>query len=131
MKYVFSTMTDSVRYCTYSRPSGDLPVRERIILIKGGSNVAHLNKDGGIYTPHGVVTTITDEEYEILKDHPVFLIHLKHRAVKIENANISVEKAASDLIPADKAAPRTPEYYAKNEPNVKPLLNTKSKKDKR
>lgn len=106
MHIVFSTMTGGVDYWTYTY-HGDLPERDKVVRIKGGSNVA--TKE--LMTPLGVATTIDDEQMALLEKHPLFQIHLRNGFVKVEKKKIHVEKAIVDMNKKDSSAPRTPSDY--------------------
>lgn len=108
--YILSTMTNSVNYRTYhfvgdaasqvKNGPGPLPVPDpRPILIRGGagipsgkSGIGEVSNDAEgkpLWTPRGVVTPITDEEYERLKEHWLFKKHLAGNYVKVINSDIS------------------------------------------
>lgn len=112
-KYVLSTMTANVAYHFYNMV-GDLPVpdQKRKIRIFGGagipsetSGIGHLSRDDEgkpMWTPSGVISTISDEQYERLKEHPVFKKHFDAGYVKFVNGDISystkqVDKAVSGM----------------------------------
>lgn len=100
-KYVLSTMTNGVNYAFWSevKKGQDVPVMRDKIFIHGGaglpslkSGVGEMTKDGeGIpmWTPAGVVTPISDERYDKLKDHPLFKKHLEGGFVKVVNQDIT------------------------------------------
>lgn len=98
MKYILSTMTNSVSYAFY-RNVGDLPVMRDKITIKGGtglpsirSGFGEVSKDGEgtpLWTANGIITPIEDGRYEQLKDHPIFLKHLEQGFVKVLERDIS------------------------------------------
>lgn len=110
-KHVLSTMTNSVAYTIWGQAEG-VPFPKRKVFIKGGallpsetSGIGVMNKDEvgrPIWTPAGWCTTITDEEAELLNDHPVFKKHLEAGYVKfvandINHNERAVEKAVNGM----------------------------------
>lgn len=100
-KYVLSKMTNAVSYRNY-RYIGDrnatqnqslLPVPTDTVIIRGGAN--RPSQRGGfgeaaqdisgnvLWTPRGVVTTLTDEEYDRVKDHWLFKKHMANGMLAI------------------------------------------------
>lgn len=115
MPYVYSTLTADNRYTFYGNGGGDLKIAEKDILIKGGTGIANKN----LVTPIGVVTKVSDDEAEALRQHPVFQMHLANGFVVIENKKHDPEKIASDgMVIADDSAPLT-------EADVKPSRSRK------
>jgi hypothetical protein len=128
--YVLSTMTNAVTYRTY-RFIGDpknnqnqslLPIPEPDpITIRGGAN--RPNQKGGfgdtsedlngnvLWTPRGVVTRLTQEQYDKVKEHWLFQKHLTggflvvldkepdHKRVKrmVEDGEINKDDKAAQL----------------------------------
>lgn len=110
-KYVLSTMTSNVGYALYDM-IGDLPVLRRKIRIFGGAGIPSetsgvgditRNHDGKpLWTPSGVVTTVSDEDAEILRNHPVFSKHHDAGYVKFVHGDIShstreMDKATNNM----------------------------------
>lgn len=113
MKYVLSTMTSNVAYNTYNY-IGDLPVPDPALKIRifGGTGIPSNTSGFGIpsksldgtplWTPAGMITPITDEQYERLKDHPIFKKHYDAGFVKFVDHDISgshklIEKAVGTM----------------------------------
>lgn len=106
MPYIASTMSADVNYCVYSKtPTGSHEVR-RSILIAGKANVA----DKHFITKDGAVTKVTNEELEMLKEHPVFKIHQANGFVKITSTEGKAENV-KDMSSKDASAPKTPDDY--------------------
>lgn len=86
MKYIISTMANAVAYTIYNK-NAELPVLQKTITIKGGANMASMTSGFGelshtgegqpLWTPSGMVTEVSDEDYAILVEHPVFKRHLE------------------------------------------------------
>lgn len=119
MYYVYSTMTCDVEFRLYKQNSSkDLSQVEKDndgkpikILIKGGNGVA--NKV--LHTPKGVVTSVTDEEMEILKNNVSFQKKEKRGFLSYDRKEVKPEKKAKDMKAKDSSAPLTPEDFEKGE----------------
>jgi len=107
MPHVYSTLTQTQHYQNY-RPnvSGNVPLPDGCVTIKGGSNVATKSFD----TPRGVRTKITNEQLEILRKNFVFQQHEKSGHVVVRDDKVDPEVAvAKDMEQKDGSAPMTPE----------------------
>ena len=114
--YVYSTMSQDVRYCQYSKQVGGgefTPSILRSVTIKGGSGVINRN----LITPHGVVTAIDEDELKFLEGgegqepNRTFQAHKKAGFVKVEKKNFKVEKVVKDLEAKDKSAQKTKDDF--------------------
>ncbi len=109
MKYILSKMTNSVSYRNY-KYVGDrnatqnqslLPIPADTVIIRGGAD--RPTQKGGIgnaetdingnllWTPRGVVTTLTDDEYDRVKDHWLFQKHMKDGFLAVLDEDISTD----------------------------------------
>lgn len=105
--HILSTMTNSVMYRTYrmvggvnpAQKQGPLPVPEaNPITIRGGADRPSQKIGFGetaedingniLWTPRGVVTTITQEQYDRLKVHPLFIKHVEGGYLAVVEQNI-------------------------------------------
>lgn len=107
--YVCSKMACDNAYTTWhpkQSSANDMPRKDRQILIKGGSGV--INKQ--LVTPHGVVTKITKEEFELAREScPAFRRHEKAGFLKVLEKDPSpkdVKSMAKDM-PEDKSKQAT------------------------
>jgi len=107
--YIYSTLSASVRYAASEPGGADVPVPTDGILVAGGTNVANKN----LITPRGaVVTEVTEEQLERLRNDEVFKLHQANGFVTISSKLEDGEKVASaDLEGRDASAPLTPEDY--------------------
>jgi hypothetical protein len=116
--YIVSTMTNSMSYRTYRTigpenpekgPRIVTPVNELTITIRGGANRPSQKLGFGdqsndlngnmLWTARGVVTTITEDQYERLKDHHLFKKHLAKGLVEVVNRDISGDhKAVAKIV---------------------------------
>lgn len=115
MAYILSTMTSGVDYTIYKKTPGGLSVPVKTISVNGGANVQNTRT---LITPQGITTSITDEDLELLMNHPVFKIHLEKGFVKVvktekvdtkgmEVKDKSAQLTADDFKKKGKKAPKT------------------------
>jgi len=103
--YILSTMTNSVSYRVYrtigdSQPSKGprivAPINEETITIRGGANRPSTKSGFGdrtedingnvLWHARGVITPVTDEQYEKLKEHWLFQKHVKGGFLEVVGA---------------------------------------------
>ena len=114
MPYVYSTLTSPQQYTDYVKhdltgPKDDrLPVRKHSVYINGGANLAQGN---AVTTPKGVMTQVSKEDLEFLKQIPAFNDHVKRGFITTSNKKINADKAAEDMEAKDGSAPKTPEDF--------------------
>ncbi|EAO0065952.1 hypothetical protein GPN87_003083 [Salmonella enterica] len=122
--YIYSTLTGSQAYQVYRQGGADLPLVDKTILVAGGANVANKH----FITPRGVVTSVTDEELELLEKNPVFALHKANGFITVEAKEVSVEKVVSDMEARDESAPLTEaDFIAKDQDPPTVVTNKKSK----
>lgn len=109
MVYVYSTATATIDYVEYNKPSDKnmLPQVIRKVTIKGGANVA----DKHLFTPNGVVTEVTPEDYAFLAQNQSFIQHVTDGFHVVEKTRFDVDSVVNDMEPKDRSAPLTPEDY--------------------
>lgn len=105
MKYVFSTLTAANHYTVWEDGGADLKILQREIRIEGGAGLANKH----FMTPRGVMTKVSDEDYELLQKDPCFAVHVKNGFITVADAPEDPEKVAADLGSRDGGAPDTPE----------------------
>lgn len=129
--YVYSTSTAGVDYTMWELNPGGVPVKAGVVRINGGANLA----DKNLVTPQGVVTKISEDEYEMLKKNHVFQIHLKNGFLKVSSAKSDANKvAATDMEGRDGSAPLVPQDYelGADQDRAKPVdLQTEVKASKK
>jgi len=103
--YVYSTLAADVAYTNHQQGGGDLPIELPPVLVKGGAGVAN----DRFITPRGVVTEITEEQGEYLRQNVLFQLHEKNGYVEISGSYVDPEKAAADMTGRDVSAPIVPE----------------------
>lgn len=98
-QYVLSVMTSSVSYTFFHHPTPDNPVERAKITIRGGASLPSTKSGFGertedhegtpLWTADGVVTPISEEQYAMLKEHPIFIKHEKAGLVKFVGATLT------------------------------------------
>lgn len=109
--FVLSTMTQSVGYAIWRKVDG-LPTMVGKITIHGGAGIPSLRSGFGdmtknaegqpLWTADGIVTSVKEEDYEILKDQKIFKKHMEDGLVKVIQRDIrdnhkEVKKHANDM----------------------------------
>ncbi len=113
MPQVASTLSSDVKYILYQPKSKDAPGGSNTpvthVLIRGGHGVAHRQPHGGLETPNGMLTTVTEEQLELLKKDEVFQTHQKHGYIRIIETARKVEasKVVKDLEGTEPSSPLT------------------------
>lgn len=122
MPYILSKLANSQCYTQYVKGVNDINnVCERIF-IKGGADV--INKKT-LDTPNGVVTEVTNEQLDILKQNADFNRHLENGFVSIIENKISEDKTEEKaaIMPKDNSRQKTPKDYKKSKGKAKPIEN--------
>lgn len=122
MAYITSRMAGGVDYAFYKKGPNGINVVTETISINGGADVIDKRT---LITPDGVVTSVTDEELEKLKTHPLFKIHLQNGGITIKDTEKSANKAGEEL-EKDKSSQITPEDYEKGN-DKKQMIGGKKK----
>lgn len=102
--YIYSTLSNDQRY---QLKDG------RSVLIAGKANVA--NKQ--LVTPKGVVTPVSEDEFNLLQENIVFIAHAKNGFLSGDHSHQDPEVFAErNLEAADKSAQDTPTTAKKRNP---------------
>lgn len=109
--YVYSTLASDVNYTNYEKGGGDLPVELPAVHVKGGAGVAN----DRLITPRGVVTEVTEEQVQYLRENTVFQLHEANGFVQISDAKVDGDVAAADMTGRDNSAPIVPEALREDE----------------
>jgi len=107
MPHIASTLPTDVIYTMWkSNPVGVNGAHKKVI-IHGGHGVAHRRKHGGLETPNGILTKVTDDELELLEKDETFITHKKNGFIKVLKSEKppAAEKVAKDMEQADASAP--------------------------
>lgn len=110
--YVYSTLTSDVAYTPYDTDNGnDTPVARDPVVIKGGAGVVN----DRLITPRGVVTEVTEEQAELLRQNKVFQLHEKNGFVVIDESKTDPDNVAADMQNRDRSAPLVEQDFAEGE----------------
>lgn len=125
--FIYSTLPNSQYYITYHPQDGvNQVIREKErVLVKGGSGIANKH----FVTPLGVVTQVTEAEYEILKEHRLFKLHEKNGYIQVRKTKVDAEVAAADMETRDGSSPIVPEDFKENDLVQPSELTTEEKKE--
>lgn len=113
MPYIASTMATDVNYTRWQTHESGAHTPLGAVTIKGGHGVASRTPSGGLVTPNGVVTKVTDEELDFLKEEATFKLHLARGAVKVMQYDIAPEKVAKDMSQDDSSRPLVTKDFEK------------------
>lgn len=134
MKYILSTMSNSVSYTFYNDgPANGIPTVKKTITVKGGANISSATSGFGelvksqeghnLWTPSGVITSLSDSDYDELMQHPIFKRHLDSGVVKPITGNVTgnhdMVRREANKMEKDNFAPMTPEVAKKKHAKVK------------
>lgn len=108
--YVYSTLASDVAYTNHVAGGGDIPVALPPVLIRGGAGVAN----DRIITPQGVMTEVTGEQLDYLRENPVFKLHEENGYVLVSSDEIRIESAVADMNGRDESAPLVPQDLPKD-----------------
>lgn len=127
--HIYSTLTAGNDYVFYKQDAHGLPQAEKIISVKGGANVP--DKVTGLVLPCSH-TELTDEEYEALKEHSLFKLHVANGFIRVSKTETKdTAKATKDLVKEDDSAPLTPEKMELEEDGEEGVTVYKPKKGRR
>ncbi len=125
-KYVFSTLTASHDFPQWESKRGNdqLPRAKGMIRILGGANLPAKT----MVTPRGVMTPITDAQYEILQANPAFQRFVKRGFMTVEDRPHDADEVAENMTSKDGSAPSTAEDF-ENKGQKPPSVGTASDAD--
>lgn len=110
MAYIYSTLACDQEYTSWTIHKLGMEVKAvpgNSVKIKGGAGLA----DKNLHTPHGVVTTVTDDELALLKTIDAFNKHVELGYLTIDDSKSDAEVVAADMSRDDKSRPLTPQEY--------------------
>lgn len=116
MPYVFSTITNSLQYCSFEKRSlgnDRHAVIKKKVLIEGGHGVATVSTSEcpRIHTPNGVATYVSDEDLEFLLQNKSFQRHIERKFITHDKKETTLTVKVKDMTPKDGSAPKTPADY--------------------
>ena len=109
--YVYSTLASDVAYTNHAKGGGDMPIELPPVFIRGGAGVAN----DRFITPRGVVTEVTEEQVEYLRQNEVFKLHEKNGFVEVSESKVDPDLVAADMTGRDNSAPLVPQDFKEDE----------------
>lgn len=107
-KYIFSTLTASQKYPIWIRtPGRDMPTMQSYVRIQGGANLP----SKVFVTPLGVMTVISDDEFERVTQCPGFQQHVDNGFLIVEDHPYELDSVIEDMEAKDSSAPMVPEDF--------------------
>ena len=130
MKYIVSKSSQGIDFMDWEKTVGGLNRLKRSVSIKGCAFVADKKT---LEAVNGVVTEITDEDYDWLKDNPTFKQMEKDGFMVVMDKEKEAKKEAEKGDKKDASAQLTPEDFeaAGKEPPVIDPAETKSKRKRK
>lgn len=108
MPYVASTLSAPTEYTGWTSGGNDLPRVTHSVTIAGGAGVATKH----LITPHGVVTSVSDEDAAFLLENKVFQMHKDAGYVQIlDSKPEDADAVAAGMNGNDPGAPLTESDY--------------------
>lgn len=125
MPFIYSTLSNDNAYTLYKPPVGEggLPIPTGSVLVKGGAGVAN----DRVITPRGIVTEVTDEEFDLLKQCVVFQRHVKNGYIKVDASKTDPEDVAADMTGRDVSAPLVPQDFSEDRGQKAPTHSGQAK----
>ena len=107
--FVVSKSSTALNFVQYNdAPANTIPKVLRSVTIKGGANVAQPKT---FITPNGVLTRITQDDFDFLMKDEKFIDFMAKGFMSIISDDADVEQAARDMVKKDRSAPRTAADY--------------------
>lgn len=112
MYYIESTLASSVTYCKYDTSRNDMNILKAQVTIKGKTGVR--DKITLQTLSGGTITAITDEQFEWLKDDPLFNFHKDKGFIKVfKNKSDAERQAEKKADVRDNSTQMKPEDFVK------------------
>jgi hypothetical protein len=105
--FVYSTLTNSLTIADYIKRDGGVPTKKRQVLINGGANLASKH----LITPQGVVTELSNDDYDFVKENKMFQRMVERGFIKVDAKKMDVEKVVADMESRDESAPLVPQDF--------------------
>lgn len=96
MKFIYSTLATDQDIAVWTQTPDGTPKAVRYIRINGGAQIAKANA-GEIYTPLGVRTEISDEDFAFLERDFTFKHFVENGFLTVDDRKINAEKAAGNM----------------------------------
>lgn len=106
--YVFSTLSCPQKYTTWTQGGNEIPTPDQHVMIHGGANVP----DENFRTPLGVMTKVSEEQLQLLKNNSDFLLHEKNMFITVREKAYDPEVVVADMATRDQSAPLVDNDFA-------------------
>ncbi len=120
MPFILSKLSNTQCYTQYVKGVNGINNAVETVVIKGGADV--INKKT-LETPNGVVTEVTEQQLDILKQNKDFNRHVEAGFIAIiehKPSEDKVEEKAAKM-PKDKSKQKTAKDYKKAKGKAKPI----------
>lgn len=106
--FVVSYASQDNEYIVWGTTTNGQKVVQKSIKIKGGANVMDKHT---MTTPKGVVTEISDEDWELLKEHTAFKRHMERGFMEVEKSEKPAKEKSKKGSKKDGGAQLTPKDF--------------------
>lgn len=118
--FIVSRASQDNEYVFWGSTANGMRTVKKSILIKGGANVMDKTT---MTTPNGVVTEISDEDWEALKEHSAFKRHMERGFVEVmQEEKKARESSKKKSTKKDGSAQLTPKDF-EDKGQKAPVLN--------
>ena len=115
--FVYSTLSTNQIYVNYA-PIGEreaaAATRIEQVLIKGGANIAMPAFGNKTHAVEGVLTEISDEQYDFLKHDASFQAHVRNGFITAIDSKEALEVVKADMEAKDESAQAVAEDFEKD-----------------
>lgn len=110
MPFIYSTLANDQAYTSYKPRVNEktAPIVDRKIVIKGGARVVPHKQHSAQAV---VMTSVTDDQYDFLMNHPVFKRQLAKGFLRVTERKSEDDKVVRDMTARDNSAPKEPGDY--------------------
>lgn len=91
--FIVSRASQDNEYVVWETTTNGQKQPKKSILIKGGANVMDKHT---MTTPNGVVTEISDEDWEILREHTAFKRHMERGFMEVMKEEKKARKSSKE-----------------------------------
>lgn len=119
---IYSTLTCGQTYVEYDMRS-DLPIVKRSFVVRGGAGVAQRK---ALITPYGVMTEVSEDDYNWLQTLPSFKQHVEGgwiTVIKSKMLRDDPDSVAAGMEARDGSAPLVPVDFDHLELKMQPIVN--------
>lgn len=119
MKYIVSRASQDNEYIVWETTPNGIKRVKKSVLIKGGANVIDKTTKTA---PNGVITEVSDEDYELLAEHSAFQRHVERGFVEVMKEEKKAKETSKKKGKKDGGSQLTPEDFEERGQKA-PVLN--------